>query len=193
MARGRPALATVLMITGAIALAVPLSTAFAGEFLILAGIFMQGWFWAVIGVISIVLAAMYVLRLISAVLHEKVGSSVSEARSTSARRARGRRPARRAAARALRLAERDHRPLVRGARRGVGRIVEQGRRAERARGRGSRRLARRAARLLVDGEKYLNAPSSTGTFILDCADGDRVRLTSKPRSARRPRVSWSKP
>src|SRR5207244_3912759 len=47
MARGRPALATVLMTTGIIALAVPFSTAFAGEFLILAGVFQQGWGWAV--------------------------------------------------------------------------------------------------------------------------------------------------
>ena len=39
MARGRPALATVLMVTGVIALAVPGSTAFAGEFLILNGVF----------------------------------------------------------------------------------------------------------------------------------------------------------
>ena len=49
MARGRPALATVLMATGIIALAVPGSSAFAGEFLILAGIFGTGWGWAVVG------------------------------------------------------------------------------------------------------------------------------------------------
>jgi formate hydrogenlyase subunit 3/multisubunit Na+/H+ antiporter MnhD subunit len=78
-ARGRPALATALMTTGVIALAVPLSSAFAGEFLILAGVFQQGWAWAVIGAGSIVLGAMYVLRLISAVLHGKIGSAVSEA------------------------------------------------------------------------------------------------------------------
>ncbi len=78
-ARGRPALATVLMTTGIIALAVPGSTAFAGEFAILAGVFRQGWFYAVIGAVAIVLAAMYVLRMISAVLHEKPGPSVSEA------------------------------------------------------------------------------------------------------------------
>jgi NADH-quinone oxidoreductase subunit M len=76
MAHGRPALATVLMVTGVIALAVPGSTAFAGEFLILAGVFDTGWGWAVVGVIAIVLAAMYMLRLISAVLHERAGSSV---------------------------------------------------------------------------------------------------------------------
>jgi NADH-quinone oxidoreductase subunit M len=79
MARGRPALATVLMTTGVIALAVPLSTAFAGEFLILAGVFQQGWWWAVIGAAGIVLAAMYMLRAISGVLHQEPGPAVSDA------------------------------------------------------------------------------------------------------------------
>src|ERR671928_152283 len=79
MARGRPALATVLMTTGIIALAVPGSSAFAGEFLILAGVFQQGWIWAVIGAGAIVLAAMYMLRLISAVLHREVGPAVPDA------------------------------------------------------------------------------------------------------------------
>ncbi len=78
MARKRPMLATVLMATGVIALAVPLSTSFAGEFLILAGAFQQHWIWAVIGAGAIVLAAMYMLRLISAVLHQDVGSAVPE-------------------------------------------------------------------------------------------------------------------
>jgi NADH-quinone oxidoreductase subunit M len=78
MARGRPALATVLMTTGVIALAVPLSSAFAGEFLILAGVFQRGWGWAVAGAVAIVLAAMYMLRLISAVLHREVGPAVSD-------------------------------------------------------------------------------------------------------------------
>jgi NADH-quinone oxidoreductase subunit M len=79
MARGRPALATVLMTTGVIALAVPGSAAFAGEFAILAGVFDTGWAWAVVGAVAIVLAAMYMLRLISAVLHRSPGSAVSEA------------------------------------------------------------------------------------------------------------------
>jgi NADH-quinone oxidoreductase subunit M len=79
MARGRPALATILMTVGIMALAVPLSSNFAGEFLILAGVFQQGWGWAVVGAVAIVLAAMYMLRLISAVLHRDVGPAVSDA------------------------------------------------------------------------------------------------------------------
>ena len=78
MARGRPVLATVLMTTGIIALAVPGSVAFAGEFLILAGIYGVGWGWAVVGAAAIVLAAMYMLRLISAVLHAARGRDVRE-------------------------------------------------------------------------------------------------------------------
>ncbi len=78
MARGRPALASVLLTVGVIALAVPLSSAFAAEFLILNGIFEHGWGWAVVGAGAIVLAAMYMLRLISAVLHEDPGSAVPE-------------------------------------------------------------------------------------------------------------------
>jgi len=79
MARGRPALATLLMATGVISLAVPGSASFAGEFLILAGAYQRAWWWAVIGAGAIVLAAMYMLRLISAVLHEARGSTVSDA------------------------------------------------------------------------------------------------------------------
>jgi NADH-quinone oxidoreductase subunit M len=78
MARGRPALATLLLTTGVIALAVPLSSAFAGEFLILAGVFRQGWGWSVVGAVAIVLAAAYVLRLVSAILHRDVGPAVSD-------------------------------------------------------------------------------------------------------------------
>jgi NADH-quinone oxidoreductase subunit M len=79
MARGRPILATVLVTTGVIALAVPGSSAFAAEFLILNGIFTRGWGWAVVGAVAIVLAAMYILRLISAVLHEDIGTAVPAA------------------------------------------------------------------------------------------------------------------
>jgi NADH-quinone oxidoreductase subunit M len=79
MAKGRPATATVMMTLGILALAVPGSVNFAGEFLILAGVFDQGWLWAAIGAAGIVLAAMYMLRAISAVLHEARGPAVSDA------------------------------------------------------------------------------------------------------------------
>jgi len=78
MARGRPALATLLMVVGVISLAVPGSASFAGEFLILAGVFQRAWWWSAIGAGAIVLAAMYMLRLISAVLHEARGSTVAD-------------------------------------------------------------------------------------------------------------------
>ncbi|HET8894325.1 MAG TPA: NADH-quinone oxidoreductase subunit M [Gaiellaceae bacterium] len=78
MAKGRPALATLLLTTGILSLAVPGSASFAGEFLILAGSYQRAWWWAVIGAVAIVLAAMYMLRLISAVLHEARGSTVHD-------------------------------------------------------------------------------------------------------------------
>jgi NADH-quinone oxidoreductase subunit M len=78
MARGRPLLATLLMTTGIVALAVPGAATFAGEFLILAGIYGVGWGWAAVGAGAIVLAAMYMLRLISAVLHAARGFDVRE-------------------------------------------------------------------------------------------------------------------
>jgi NADH-quinone oxidoreductase subunit M len=70
MARGRPILATVIMATGMIVLAVPGSATFAGEFAILTGVFGRGWGYAAVGAAAIVLAAMYGLRLISAILHD---------------------------------------------------------------------------------------------------------------------------
>jgi NADH-quinone oxidoreductase subunit M len=76
MARGRPALATVVMVVGVLTLAVPGSANFAGEFAILAGVFPRGWGYAAVGAAAIVLAAMYSLRLISGVLHLKRGEAV---------------------------------------------------------------------------------------------------------------------
>jgi NADH:ubiquinone oxidoreductase subunit 4 (subunit M) len=78
MAKGRPALATLLMTTGIIALAVPGATTFAGEFLILLGVFKVGWGWAIAGAAAIVFAAMYMLRLISGVLHQERGPAVAD-------------------------------------------------------------------------------------------------------------------
>ena len=78
MARGRPRLASLLIVVAVISLAVPFSTSFAAEFLILNGVFAHGWGWAAVGAGAIVLAAAYMLRLVSAVLHEDVGGSVHQ-------------------------------------------------------------------------------------------------------------------
>jgi NADH-quinone oxidoreductase subunit M len=78
MARGRPSLATVVLIAGMIALAVPGSATFAGEFLIMAGAYQQGWGYSVVVALGIVLAAMYTLRVISAILHVKPGRAVRD-------------------------------------------------------------------------------------------------------------------
>ncbi len=113
MARGRPVLATVLMTTGIIALAVPGSVAFAGEFLILAGVYAEGWGWAVVGAGAIVLAAMYMLRLdlgraAPRPRHRRAGAGTRPADE----RTRSRRAARGAAALPLRLAGADLGALV---------------------------------------------------------------------------------
>jgi NADH-quinone oxidoreductase subunit M len=78
MARGRPMLATVVLATGMILLAVPGSATFAGEFLIMTGAYAQGWGYAAVIALGIVLAAMYSLRLISAVLHDRQGRAVRD-------------------------------------------------------------------------------------------------------------------
>jgi NADH-quinone oxidoreductase subunit M len=78
MARGRPTMATVVLVAAMIALAVPGSVTFAGEFLIMAGAYGQGWGYSVVVALGIVLAAMYTLRVISAILHVKPGAAVRE-------------------------------------------------------------------------------------------------------------------
>ena len=78
MAKGRPALATIVMVVGMLTLAVPGSANFSGEFAILAGVFYRGWGYAAIGAAAIVLAAMYTLRLISGILHRAKGDAIRE-------------------------------------------------------------------------------------------------------------------
>ncbi len=74
LAKGPPALASIVQILGMFTLAVPGSANFAGEFSILAGVFERGWGYAAVGAAAIVLAAMYALRLISAILHDRRSS-----------------------------------------------------------------------------------------------------------------------
>ena len=76
LARSRPVLATTALIIGMAALAVPGSSVFGSELLILLGAFEYSWWVGAIGAVGIVLAAMYMLRWISAVLHEREGAEV---------------------------------------------------------------------------------------------------------------------
>ena len=76
LAKGRPLLATIVITVGVLTLAVPGSANFAGEFLILAGVFDHGWGYAAVGAGAIVLAAMYTLRAVSGILHERRGPTV---------------------------------------------------------------------------------------------------------------------
>jgi NADH-quinone oxidoreductase subunit M len=80
LARGRPVLATTVMIVGVAALAVPGSPLFASEFLILLGAFERVWWVGAIASLAIILAAMYMLRWISAILHDREGDAVGQQR-----------------------------------------------------------------------------------------------------------------
>jgi NADH-quinone oxidoreductase subunit M len=80
LARGRPILATVVLVVGVAALAVPGSSTFASEFLILLGAFEVEWWLGSIAALAIVLAAMYMLRWISALLHDREGVEVGQHR-----------------------------------------------------------------------------------------------------------------
>jgi NADH-quinone oxidoreductase subunit M len=79
LARGRTALATICITTGIATLAVPGSGLFASEFLVLLGAFEEFWLVGTLASITIVLAAMYMLRWISAVLHEPPGTASTPA------------------------------------------------------------------------------------------------------------------
>jgi NADH-quinone oxidoreductase subunit M len=70
LARGRPALSTIVMTAGIAALAVPGSALFASEFLVLLGAFRDWWLIGALASLAIVLSAMYMLRWISALLHD---------------------------------------------------------------------------------------------------------------------------
>jgi NADH-quinone oxidoreductase subunit M len=70
LARGRAGLSTIVMTTGIAALAVPGSALFASEFLVLLGAFRDWWLIGALASLAIVLSAMYMLRWISAILHD---------------------------------------------------------------------------------------------------------------------------
>ena len=135
-----------------------------------------------IGAGAIVLAAMYMLRLISAVLHEARGSTVARRGARpAAGRARARRAARRRAARPLGVAGRDQAPLVR-------------RRLSRRSSRGASSSDQHAARRLV---RALDDPRAARRLVRRAPlrraraarrrGGVRAAIVSVARLHRRPR------
>ena len=76
LARSRPVLATTALVVGMAALAVPGSSVFGSELLILHGGYEYRWWVGALAAVGIVLAALYMLRWISAVLHEREGAGV---------------------------------------------------------------------------------------------------------------------
>jgi len=87
LAGGRPVLATIALFVTMCALAVPGSNAFAGELMILVGTFraawQHAWIWASIASLAIVLAAMYALRLLSALNHSPEEDTPANSATTS--------------------------------------------------------------------------------------------------------------
>lgn len=87
IAQGRPVLATIMLFVAMCALAVPGSNTFAGELLILSGTFnavwSNGWLLTSIASVAVVFAAMYSLRLLSAVMHNP--EDVADAKTATAR------------------------------------------------------------------------------------------------------------
>jgi hypothetical protein len=94
-----PVLATMFLIVALANLAMPGSSNFAGEFLILLGVFETKIVIAIVAFTGVVLASVYTLRLFIRAMHNRVGPAGRLARPERARRARAR-PARRG----------DHRP-----------------------------------------------------------------------------------
>ena len=117
MARGRPALATLLMTTGIIALAVPGATTFAGEFLILAGVFQQGWGYAASALPRSSWRRCTCCGLFRQCCIGPRGRGLRDVARPAAGGARDRRAARALPARAVGVARRRERPRVRGGQR----------------------------------------------------------------------------
>jgi NADH-quinone oxidoreductase subunit M len=69
LARQAPHLAILLVIMGLANVALPLTNAFIGEFMMFNGLFSYNWVLAATAGISIILAAVYTLRMIEKVLY----------------------------------------------------------------------------------------------------------------------------
>jgi NADH-quinone oxidoreductase subunit M len=79
-----PVLATVFLLVALATLAIPGSANFAGEFLILLGVFKAKLAIAIVGFAGVVAASVYALRLFIRSMHNRVGASVSSREMTLA-------------------------------------------------------------------------------------------------------------
>ena len=81
-----PVLAALFLIVALATLAMPGSANFAGEFLILLGVFNSKLAIAIIASIGVVLASVYALRMYIRSMHNRVGPKVDVVRARAARR-----------------------------------------------------------------------------------------------------------
>jgi NADH-quinone oxidoreductase subunit M len=91
LAKGRPRLLSITLVLTLITLAVPGASTFAGELLILAGVFrgtVSGPLIATIGCIAVVLAAMYALRLVAGTLMTTGDTDTDDAQGAETARTR---------------------------------------------------------------------------------------------------------
>ena len=79
-----PVLATIFLVVSLATLAMPGSSNFVGEFLILLGVFKAKLAIAVIAFTGVVMASVYALRLFIRAMHNRVGPRVTRARSACA-------------------------------------------------------------------------------------------------------------
>ena len=85
-----PVLATLFLIVALATLAIPGSANFAGEFLILLGLFNAKLAIAIIAFTGVVLASVYMLRAFIRAMHNRGGAEVESLDISRARRARAR-------------------------------------------------------------------------------------------------------
>jgi NADH-quinone oxidoreductase subunit M len=86
LAKGAPRLAVAFLIVTMAALALPGSNAFVGEFFILAGVFRQFAWMAVIAMAGVIYAAVYMLRMYQSTMNGPAKGVADEGRKTELRR-----------------------------------------------------------------------------------------------------------
>lgn len=84
LAQKAPVLAILLVVMGLANVALPLTNAFIGEFMMFNGLFQYNMIWAGVAGISIILAAVYTLRMIQQVLYGPMNAITENATDISA-------------------------------------------------------------------------------------------------------------